>query len=1148
MTSIVRDPPASRLLAGAAGLPYADKLRIPRPGIAVLHRPRITGLIDSAVSRPVALLTGPPGAGKTLAAARWALGKPPGRRPAWLTLDAADSEPGRFWQYVTAALTGVGVPAPPADVEPGGLPRWLASAVAAEGPAIVLVLDDIHLIAGSDALAELAALIRHEPPRLRLLLAGRSAPALARLRLSGDLTEIGAADLACTSAEIRAYFDMLGTPLPPAELAEVARRTEGWLAGLRLVALGAGAGPAGGQALVFDYIEDEVLGPLPADVRAFLLRTCLTPTIRADLASNLTGDSSAAGVLEQLSRSGSLVEAVAPEAGEYRYHPMLREALAACLLRELPAEVPELHRRVARWHAAHRDLPEAVRAAAEAADWDLASRVLRSSGPSVMLSADSAAVEATLALAPPDRIGTDAALAMALAAGRLWQGDADGAVPHLECVQYALDGLAGRDRVRAELWLSALRVLYRTAAASAEAGWLDQELAQAGQAHADARGPEHEALGVLWLALGFAALTEFDLQRARSALLHAGSQLSAGGLLALRERGRCWEAVAAALYGDLAAAARLVASVTDGPHGRDTDLVPVLALAGAAVSLGRDDLDEAATLLDQAGDLGVIAQRPAGEPSVDLLAGLLRARLAVADGNLAGARGLVRWLSDLAAPPRPPGAAAVVALLDADISLAAGERDRARATLTGAAARPLSGAQAAVGQARLLIADEDDKAALRLVEPVLAEPPGACSTTDRIRALLAAAVAHRRLSQTGEAAELLSQALALAEPEDACGPFLLAGPAVRSALTVLINPASRCAAFAGKILDRFDGRLSRPAASQPAALLTDSEMAVLRFLPSHMTNQEIAESLFLSINTIKTHLSSVYRKLGVANRRQAIAQARRLDLLLRGGRGHPLVRPAAQFSTGSPQAERQPPEREAVKQQPGSSDGEQQHKRDGGPDEDDDPGREAEDSQHSPDATARHPGRGCDADVGDAVRDEVDTDQERQQEQAQVMVTQKVHPGEYGDDADHHVRGPHATAPVARGETLPQPGQPRYQDRRADQDRHDSQRRVRPDEEDDAESDHGQPADRNGWPGLPRGRSEQLIRAYADRAGLLATTVLVALVGVPLLLPWLVLLGHGSRRRGMRGARAARTRAALARWAGQRIGHGPSRERSRCWA
>ena len=171
----------------------------------------------------------------------------------------------------------------------------------------------------------------------------------------------------------------------------------------------------------------------------------------------------------------------------------------------------------------------------------------------------------------------------------------------------------------------------------------------ASHAHADPRGVgTHRALGTLWLAIGFAALREFDTQQARSAFLHAGAQLSAGGLLALRERGRAWEAVAAALYGDLAAATRLAGSVADGPNGRDEELAPVLALAGAAVSLARDEPDAAGALLDQA-DLAAMTPRPAGEPSVAVLSGLLRARLAVAEGNLAGARGLVRWLSDAAA-------------------------------------------------------------------------------------------------------------------------------------------------------------------------------------------------------------------------------------------------------------------------------------------------------------------------------------------------------------------------------------------------------------------------------------------------------------------------------------------------------------------
>ncbi len=161
--------------------------------------------------------------------------------------------------------------------------------------------------------------------------------------------------------------------------------------------------------------------------------------------------------------------------------------------------------------------------------------------------------------------------------------------------------------------------------------------------------------------------------------------------------------------------------------------------------------------------------------------------------------------------------------------------------------------------------------------------PGASRGATGSTALLIAAVAQRRLSQITEAAEHIEQALVLAEPDGAYRVFLDGGQAVRSAMTVLVPPTSAVRGLRGPDA----GAVRRPAAPAgrwpgggPAELpLTGSELAVLRFLPSHMTNQEIAEALFLSINTVKTHLRSAYRKLGVANRRQAIARGRRLDLL-----------------------------------------------------------------------------------------------------------------------------------------------------------------------------------------------------------------------------------------------------------------------------
>jgi LuxR family transcriptional regulator, maltose regulon positive regulatory protein len=879
-----------------------DKVRVPRTGVAILNRGRVSQLIDQAVRLPVTLLTGPAGAGKTVAAAGWAASRPAGRRPAWLTVDAADADPARFFGYLTAALSKAGaVTAEQArslrELPAAELPFQLATLTGARAEPTVLVLDDVHELSGGPVLSGLEDLVRQAPPGLRLLLSGRRPPGmpLARLRVSGELADIGADDLACTPEEMDGYFAMLGQRPTAAERERVLRWTEGWMAGLRLVALGASAEEAKAQAIVADYMWDEVLAPLPARTRTMLMRTCLTPTVPVELADELASDRGSGRLLDQLSRTNGLVQAVHPES-EYRYHPMLRSVLNSVLRRELPDELPGLLRQVARWHAAHGDLLHAEQAAAGTADWDFGVHVLREAGPTALVTADGPELEAVLGSFPADRRSNDTVLAVALAAARLWQGDADGALPHLEAAEAALVKLSGPERGATRLWLTALRVMWQASLPGPEQGSLAPYWSLAAAAHESARTTaEHNALGLLWLALGCAALRDLDAQRARTALLHASSQLSAGGSGGLRERARCWEAVAAAWYGDLAAAGRLLDSVQGGPHGRDRDLAPVLALAAAIGQQARDDPRALAQALDDA-DLAAESAQSAGEPSIAVLAGLVRTRLAVAEGNLAGARGLVRWLTEAAAGWDAVGQ--IIAVLDAEIGLAAGELDRARTALTGdvpdrrgrmdagppPAARQVRTVrpEVTICRARLLIAEGDEKAALALVEPLITAAGDGATLADRLAALLTTAVARHRLGQAAEAAEQLQEALALAEPDGACGAFVAAGAPVRSLLTVLTSPGGRYSVFAGRILERFETRLPNAHGSPTATPLTESELAVLRFLPSHMTNQEIADSLFLSINTIKTHLSSVYRKLGVLNRRQAIAQGRRLELLLGG--------------------------------------------------------------------------------------------------------------------------------------------------------------------------------------------------------------------------------------------------------------------------
>ena len=205
-----------------------DKLRIPRPGMAVLRRSRVAELIEAAVTRRVTLITGPAGAGKTVAVAMWARSGAASRRTAWLTLDPADREPGQFWRYVVAALARAGaITTAAADTIgaaetiaagdtvaaadlPADMVRWISVTTGTTAEPVALVLDDLHVLAGSATLASLDDLIKHAPAALRIVLVGRHAAglSLARLRVAGDLADISAADLACTAEETAAYLAM----------------------------------------------------------------------------------------------------------------------------------------------------------------------------------------------------------------------------------------------------------------------------------------------------------------------------------------------------------------------------------------------------------------------------------------------------------------------------------------------------------------------------------------------------------------------------------------------------------------------------------------------------------------------------------------------------------------------------------------------------------------------------------------------------------------------------------------------------------------------------------------------------------------------------------------------------------------------------
>jgi LuxR family maltose regulon positive regulatory protein len=782
-----------------------DKFRVPRLGEDIVLRGRILDLIERSVRRRVTAITGPAGAGKTIACASWAA-RQGSRRIAWLSLDEGDRDPDRFWTHLGVALRAGHDRGSLAPLVPRSRPCEPAESMedtlrALDGP-VVVILDDVHELADSPSTGGLNFLLRHAPDAVRIILSGRclAGTHVAKLRLSGDLAEIGAADLACTPAEAGQYLARIGASGEPAGHADLLAYTRGWMGGLKLVSIG---GP--GESAVADYLRDEVLDGLRPEDRLILLRTSVTGDVTGELADSLCDEPGTAAALDRLSRITGFVDR--GENGHYSFAPVLRDTLLAELRREYPRELPRLFRRAARWHAAHGDAMDSVRCAVEAGDWDYAAALLADGGFFAELPGRAGELEEVLGQFPAGRRTRDPSVAGAFAAVHLCGGDRQTAAVWLTCATELSDATP----TALSVWLTALRVMLDGADPAAT------RLAESSPIGAPPA--EQAAHGLLWFALGAVALRDRDASRAVEALGEAARRFGVA-MPELAGRTRGWQALTEAWRGNLVSADRLIGELS--ADRADPAVACLASLASAYVALERDDRPAAEKFLDRADPSGAA------------------------------------WL------PCEPDAAGIRQWLRRRAGSYAAEADDP--------AHPLT-------RARALLDASDAAGALALTREFLEGASGSATPRELITAKLIAATAHRVLGDGAAAARLLEQALAVAAPHGAYRPFLEAGVPLRAAISVLIQPTSEVAQFAARLLARCHAPLPETGPDAPSPSLTESELAVLRLLPCYLTNQEIADALFLSVNTVKTHLRIAYRKLGVTSRRAAIAQGRRIGVL-----------------------------------------------------------------------------------------------------------------------------------------------------------------------------------------------------------------------------------------------------------------------------
>jgi LuxR family maltose regulon positive regulatory protein len=877
----------------------------------VRRRSLLDRLSAATAAAAVTLVCAPPGSGKTVLLRSWIEDAGLSGRVAWVSVDRDERDAQRFWLSVVEALAvAVGRQgfverfSPRPDFRGEVVVERLRSELESLEEPVVLVIDDLHELRSPDALAQLELLLSLRPPHLRVVLATRRDPQLGlhRLRLAGELTELRGAELRFTSEETRDLLDASGIVLSVSALALLQERTEGWAAGVRLAAISLGGHPeperlvsefSGSERTVADYLLAEVLGRQTEEVRCLLLRTSVLERVSGPLADALTGGSGSERLLHMLEEGNAFVTSLDAGRSWFRYHQLFADLLRLELRRTAPAEVASLHRAAADWFEGNGDVVDAIRHAQAARDWTNAARLLTDNLISLSLDGRLATVQAMFAAFPADAGTAEAELAASLAVGsfaaairraspgdELVRGSLDAAEAQIAEAARQARTLPEERRRRFDLMLGVARL--SLAGRRGDLGAV-LEAARALEEPLKARNSSEAALSndlraVALHQVGVAELWSFRLDDSRRHLEE--------GLALARRIGRPYLEIAC--LGHLAMAANqrsfsdvraesekaLAIAEAHGLAGDPVTAIAIVALGGSLVWTGRFEEAERALLSAEALD-------PETEPATRLMlhnaVGLLRAGQGRLEEALVAFRAAESMQSLLASEHLSLAHLRSV-LLQTQVRI--GDTAAPRAVLAALDEEWRERGEMRAAAAAVHLADGDPHLAVDVLAPVLAGAAPVIHPVVVIEALLLSAAAHHELGDRAASEAAVEHALDLAEPDGMILPFTITP--VRGLLDRHPRHRTAHATLLSDILDVLGGSAPSPQQAGAAAMreeLSDAELRVIRYLPSNLTAPEIATELYVSANTVKTHMRHIYAKLGAHNRTDAVERARRLGLL-----------------------------------------------------------------------------------------------------------------------------------------------------------------------------------------------------------------------------------------------------------------------------
>jgi len=824
------------------------------------------------------------------------------RRVAFVSVDRDQQDAQQFWSAVLDAVRS-----PASSVDPQAQPDGTApldsdqlietvlSEFAEHVERVVLVIDDLHELRSAEAIDQLEHLLANLPSSARVVLSSRRDPPirLHQLRLADEVAEIRAGDLRFTERESRALLAASEISLSDAAVAALYQRTEGWAAGLRLAVISLSGHPdperlveefSGTDRAIGEYLMAEMLERQPSEVQSMLLRTSLVDRVNGELADLLAGRSGSERMLLELEDANAFVVSLDAQRTWFRYHQLLADFLRLELRRRLADEVPDLHRRSAQWFADHGQVVEAVRHTLAAGDWPDAARLLADHLFSLTLDGQEKAIAALLRSFPEGASVNDPELALARAAVQLAQGRLEETAAQLALAESHVQSAPPARRRRLTVAIASLRL-----ALARRSGQFTEVIEQLNVLDASITGESSEPVAMSSELRGVALMNLGIVETWSRRFDDAERHLSEGAALA-QAIGRPYLEVACRAHQVFPT--RLVSLATARERGHQAVALakryglgdrPILAPALGAVAfwaVWMGEFHEGESALRRAWEVA----EPQIDPAVAVLLHMVSGQLHAARGQHqaaleafaagAQAQSLLTGVHALATP--------VVGWLAAT-QARLGMPDEARETLTGFSAEP--GRVGFIDNARAVISltDGDPAGALDVLRdvPDITPPIGPAFTL--VETHLLAGIAHLDLGDRNAAAAAAEAALAAAEPDRLIFPFAMTKAA--ELLDTLPSHETGHGALLADIVDLLQGR-SVPSTdgqrSPEVEELSPSELRVLRFLPTNLTRPEIAGELYVSVNTVNTHIRSIYSKLGVRDRSSAVQRARELRLLSTG--------------------------------------------------------------------------------------------------------------------------------------------------------------------------------------------------------------------------------------------------------------------------